>query len=248
MNSSFAFLFATLLVIYISFALLLFIISMVQEQKGLFYMYVSFFLRAIHMAGPALLMTDLNISWSAYLTGPVKVTLIPVTYLYIKKLSSFQKRLTRDDLWHFIPLFANLILTLIIVPGHANEIVGKSSEALSSSFKMVWDDNFYHNVLAIPCRIISFLQAILYSFLVYRLYKKYIQSIINNISLLSHYNVIWIKWVVIIILLQGFFEGFALLGIYHLPFMFLLAFLFSLLYAFFFFYSCVNARRSFFNH
>jgi AraC-like DNA-binding protein len=242
MNSKAAFFFAILLIIYTAFAVLLFVISKVQHRKGLFYMYISFLLRGILSLGPALLMFHIDISWTAYLTGPIKVTLIPLTYLYIQKLSRENKIVAGNDLWHFIPFFVNTILTIIIVPGHAAEIVGQSNETLKSTIQMVWDDNFYHNILAIPCRIISYLQAILYSFLIYKLYRKYIYSIKNNDSFISHYNVVWIKWVVVIIILQGFFEGFALVGIYHLSFMYPLAFLFLVLYAFFFFIHAMQQK------
>jgi hypothetical protein len=43
----------------------------------------------------------------------------------------------------------------------------------------------------------------------------------DNYSLISQYNAMWIKWVVVMILMQVFFEGFGLLGIYSIPFDFL---------------------------
>ena len=197
-------------------------------------MYWSLFFKAILSLGPALLMFNLDISWSAYLTGTLKVSLIPLTYLYLKKLSSKSKGLTKKDLWHFLPALFSLILTLILVPGHASEIVGQSNETLKTTMKMLWENNLHHNILAVSCRIISFVQAILYSALVYILYKKYLILIKTNDSVISHYNAIWIKWVVAIMLLQGFFEGFALLGIYNFSLMPILGFAFQIIFAFFF--------------
>ena len=235
MNSAVAVFFFILLVLYFAFAILLFTISVIQNRKGLFYICCSFFLRAILSIGPALLMFHADISWTAYLTGPLKVSLIPLTYLYLKKLSDKNKFLKKDDWWHFIPLLINLVLTLILVPGHAGEIVGQSSETLKSSMKMIWENNPHHNTLAVTSRAISFSQAIIYPILVYRLFKKYISAIKNNSSLLERSNAVWIKWVIIIIPAEGFFEGFGLLGIYNSSFMLTLTYGFLVFYAFFFF-------------
>ncbi len=235
MNSAVAVFFFILLVLYFAFAILLFTISVIQNRKGLFYICCSFFLRAILSIGPALLMFRADISWTAYLTGPLKVSLIPLTYLYLKKLSDKNKFLKKDDWWHFIPLLINLVLALILVPGHAGEIVGQSSETLKSSMKMIWENNPHHNTLAVTSRAISFSQAIIYPVLVYRLFKKYISAIKNNSSLLERSNTVWIKWVIIIIPAEGFFEGFGLLGIYNSSFMLTLTYGFLVFYAFFFF-------------
>lgn len=234
MNSKAAYFFATLLLVNLTFAILLFLLSKLQHRKGLSYIYWSLFLKAVLSLGPALLMFSTDISWSAYLTGSVKVTLIPLTYLYFKKLSSQDKSLKKNDLWHFLPTAISIVLTLILVPGHAHEIIGHSNETLKSTMTMIWDNRIHHNILATTSRIISFGQAVLYAFLVYQLYVKYLRVIKNNNSSISHYNAIWIKWVVIIFLLQGFFEGFALLGIYQFNFLLILAFVYQLVFAFFF--------------
>ena len=242
MNSFVAIFFMVLLIIYFAFALLLFIISIIQQRKGLFYICCSFFLRGILSIGPALLMFNLDISWTAYLTGPLKVSLIPLTYLYLKKISVKNKFLNRGDLWHFIPLLINVILALIIVPGHAHEIVGQSNETLRASMKMIWENNPHHNILAVTSRIFSFLQAIIYPLLVYKLFKKYITAIKNNSSLLESSNSVWIKWVVLIIPAEGFFEGFGLLGIYNSSFMLVLVYSFLIFYAFFFFIHALQQK------
>ena len=242
MNSVVAVFFMILLVLYFAFALLLFIVSLIQHREGLFYIYCSFFLRGILSVGPALLMFDIDISWTAYLTGPLKVSLIPLTYLYLKKISEKNKFPKKEDLWHFIPLFISVVLALVIVPGHASEIVGQSDETLKSSVRMIWENNPYHNILAVTSRVFSFLQAIVYPVFVYKLFKKYVTAIKNNSSLLENTNSVWIKWVVIIIPAQGFFEGFGLLGIYGYSFVLLLVFGFQIFYAFFFFIHALQQR------
>ena len=242
MNSVVAIFFMVLLVLYFAFALLLFSISIIQNRKGIFYMCCSFFFRGILSIGPALLMFDVDISWTAYLTGPLRVSLIPLTYLYLKKISEKNKFLKKEDLWHFIPLLVNVILALILVPGHADTIVGQSNETLKSSMKMIWENNPHHNILAVTSRVFSFLQAIIYPLLVYKLFKKYITAIKDNSSLLKGSNAVWIKWVVLIIPAEGFFEGFGLLGIYSYSWMLVLVYSFLVFYAFFFFIHALQQK------
>ncbi len=234
MNSEAALFFLILLIISVTFGGLLFILSHIFNRRELLYMCWSFVLKGVLSIGPALLMFHVDNSWTAYLTGSVKVTLIPFAYLYFKKLSSKNKSLVSHDLWHFVPFFFSLILTFIFVPGHEHEIVGQREESLVSTMKMIWDDSFQHNVLAITSRVISFSQALVYSFLVFKLFKRYLLLVKDNDSLITHYNTLWIKWVVIIMLLQGFFEGFSLIGIYNFQIMFVLGFVFQIFYVFFF--------------
>lgn len=234
MNSRAAFFFAILLVIHLTFAIFLFLIRKIFHRKGVAYIAWALLLKAILSLGPALLMFDVDISWNAYVTGIVKVTILPFTYLYFKKLSENHKGLSRRDMWHFLPTAISIVLTLIVVPGHAHEIVGQQNETLGSTMKMVWENNLHHNILAVTSRIISFGQAILYSAWIVILYKKYVRVLKENYSLISYHNALWIKWVIVMILLQAFFEGFGLLGIYNFPFMFPAAFSFQIVYAFFF--------------
>ena len=234
MNSKAAFFFATLLVIHLTFAIFLFLIKRIFHRKEVAWIAWVLLLKAILSIGPALLMFDVDISWTAYLTGTLRVTLLPLTFLYLKKLSEKHKGLTKSDLWHFLPAALSIVLTLILVPGHAHEIVGQQNETLQSTMKMIWENNLYHNILAGTSRTICFGQAILYSALIVRLYKKYMRVIKDNYSLISHYNALWIKWVIVMILLQVFFEGFGLLGIYNIPFFMPVAFSFQIIYAFFF--------------
>lgn len=234
MNSRAAFFFAILCLVYLAFAVFLFLIRRIFHRKEVAYIAWALLLKAILSLGPALLMFDIDISWNAYVTGIVKVTILPFTYLYFKKLSENHKGLSRRDLWHFLPAAVSIVLTLIVVPGHAHEIVGQQNETLGSTMKMVWENNLHHNILAVTSRIISFGQAILYSAWIVILYKKYVRVIKENYSLIWYYNALWIKWVIVMILLQAFFEGFGLLGIYNFPFMFPAAFSFQIVYAFFF--------------
>ncbi|QGY46255.1 helix-turn-helix domain-containing protein [Maribellus comscasis] len=235
MNSVVAVFFMILLVLYFSFTVLLFTVGRIQKKKGLFYLYLSFFFRGLLSVGPALLMFHADISWTAYLTGPLRVSLIPLTYLYLEKLSEQDKRIRKKDLWHFIPLFVNIVLALILVPGHASDIVGQSDETLKSSVRMIWEDSPRHNILAVTCRVFLFLQAFIYPFLIYRLYKSYIKTIKNNSSLLKNTNAVWIRWVVFMMPFEVFFEGFGLLGIYNSSIVLVLFYIFTIFYAFFFF-------------
>ncbi len=235
MNSSVAILFFILLILYFSFAFILFIIGKVQHRKCLFYLFFSLFLRGFHFIGPALLMFNIDNSWTGYLIGPVKVMLTPLTYLYVQKIADTDKSFKKEDLWHFIPLFINVILAIILVPGHAYEFVGHRDETIQSTLKMIWENNPRRNIMVVSSRIFSFLQALVYPVLVYRLYKKYITAIKNNSSLLKSTNSVWIKWVILIVFAEGFFQGFGLLGIYNYSFILTLTYGFLIFYAFFFF-------------
>lgn len=101
MNSKAAFFFATLLVIHLTFAIFLFLIKRIFHRKEVAWIAWVLLLKAILSIGPALLMFDVDISWTAYLTGTLRVTLLPLTFLYLKKLSEKHKGLTKSDLWHF---------------------------------------------------------------------------------------------------------------------------------------------------
>jgi len=216
------------------FGVFLVFVSKVTNKKGLSYLYFSLFFKALLSLGPALLMFDADISWNAYLTGNLKVSLFPLSYLYLKKLAEKNKNLKKGDLWHFIPVLFSIFLTIIVVPGNSEAIVAQSNETLKSSMQMIWSDNLPHNILATTSRVITFGQALLYSFLVFRLFKRYLAIIKTNDSLITHNNIIWIKWVVFMFLFQAFFEGFGLLGIYNYTLLLLTAFVYQLVFAFFF--------------
>jgi AraC-like DNA-binding protein len=233
-NSQVAYFFAVLLIIHLAFAFLLLFAGKIHQQKGLAYLYWSLFLKALLSLGPALLMFDVDISWNAYLTGNLRVSLIPLSYLYLKKLSKENKNLQKNDLWHFLPAAFSIILTLIIVPGHAHEIVGQSSETLKSTMRMIWDNSMRHNILAITSRIFSFGQALVYSLLVFQLFRKYMTVIKKHDSVISYKNALWIKWVVVMFIFQAFFEGFGLLGIYNFSIVLIIGFFYQLVFAFFF--------------
>ncbi len=234
LNSQAAYFFAVLLIVHLMFGVFLVLASKVTNKKGLSYLYFSLFFKALLSLGPALLMFDADISWNAYLTGNLKVSLFPLSYLYLKKLAEKNKNLKKGDLWHFIPVLFSIILTLIVVPGNSEAIVAQSNETLKSSMQMIWSDNMPHNILATTSRIITFGQALLYSFLVFRLFKRYLAIIKSNDSLITHTNTIWIKWVILMFLFQAFFEGFGLVGIYNYTFLLLIGFAYQLIFAFFF--------------
>lgn len=233
MNSKAAIFFLILLIINISFAFYLIIIEKIQRKRELSYIYAILIIKSLLSLGPALLMFGLNIEWSAYITGPLKALLIPLSYLYLYKLSTTEKGLNNKDLWHFIPAAITLALTLIIVPGNESEIVGKADEAITSTIRMTWRGGVHHNILATTSRIICFLQSILYSYLVYKISNKYHSILENHYSSISYSQVKWFKWLIILTLFQGFFEGFGLLGIYNLRSTLILAFIFHVIYAFF---------------
>ena len=200
-------LFLILVIVYFSFAVTLAFISKKMQKKGLGYLYLSFLLQALILLAPALLIFRVDISFSAFLTGPIKVILTPLLFIYIKKLSQKEKQLTSQEYWHFLPFVLDCILTLIIAPGHASDVVRENNEGAREFLKLFIDGNFYFNVLAIPARTIAFVQGLYYSFLIYKLFQKYALLMHQNISEISSNNLFWIRFAAILIGIKGVISG-----------------------------------------
>ncbi len=228
-------LFFILVVIYFSFSLTLAFVSKKLQKKGLGYLYLSFLLQALILLAPALLIFRLDISFSAYITGPIKVIITPLLYIYIKKLSQKNKRLTSNEYWHFLPFVLDCILTLIIAPGHASEIVRENNEGAREFLKIFIDGNFYFNVLAISARTIALAQGLYYSFLIYKLYQKYALLMHQNISEISPNNLFWIRFAAILVGVKGVVSGGELFGVFNIPLVFVAMFIFMASFGFYFF-------------
>ncbi|PLW98088.1 MAG: hypothetical protein C0593_06620 [Marinilabiliales bacterium] len=234
MNSQVSIFFIILLVVNISFAAFLFFISKVQQRKEITYICWALFLKALLSLGPAVMLFNINLSWTTFFIGPVRVALIPLIYLYITKLSAEKKSLSRDDIWHFLPTLLNIILALILIPGRSELISGNPDENILDTMKMIWENNPHHNILAVTSRVICMVQGIGYSVLTYLKSKEYINLLKNNISTLSQTDTLWIRWFIIIFMIHSFFEGFGIIGIYNFPAILIAAFTFELISSLFY--------------
>lgn len=230
-----AFIFCILFTIYISFGLILHIISLINSsKKGLGYIIAFFYCRALLFLGPSFLLFTDNINWAVYTTGPIKVTIIPLLYLYFTKLNSDNKNLSKRDLVHFIPFIFELLFTLPIAYFHAAEVVNPENIKITSILEIQWDNHFYYNLLAATARSIALLQAIIYAFLISKKYLQLKKTYLEQNSFLSFTNLKWIKRVSYLLIATGFMSGFELFGLFANPIFFILTALFIIFTAFFF--------------
>ncbi|NPD45846.1 MULTISPECIES: AraC family transcriptional regulator [unclassified Lentimicrobium] len=227
--------FFILFIVYISFGIIIHSISTLNSSKdGLGYVSLFYYSRAFLFLGPAMLLFTNNIGWSVYYSGPLKVLMIPLLYLYFSKLDQENKKLKKGDLTHLLPFFFEILFTLPIACLHAEEIANPESIKISSILSIQWDENFYFNLLAITARSIALIQAIIYSILISRTYIKLKKSFLDHNSFVSFTNLNWIKWVSYLFIINGFISGFELFGLFNIPIIFVLTALFLLFIAFYF--------------
>lgn len=228
-------LFFILVIIYFSFFVTLIFVSKKIEKKGVVYFYTFCLLQALILLAPALLFLQVNISYSAYISGPIKVILTPLLFLYFKKLATKDKRIKANEFWHFLPFILDLILTLIIAPGHADKIVSNNDLKITEIFKVSIDGNFYYNILAITARTIALVQGFFYSYHIYKLFQKYALGMRQASSVISTNNLFWIRLAAVLIALKGLVSGGALFGFYTIPLVFLVMVVFMIFFGFYFF-------------
>lgn len=212
-----------------------------RRQKALFYLTASFVLRAILFLGPSLLIYNIPIDWTIWTTGPIKVSLIPLTYLFIETLFKPEKKFRPGNLWHFVPFVLDFMLTFYVATFRIDEI-NLRAPLQKNLLGTTWDGNFYYTLLATTARAISLLQAFFYSAaMIPRLYN-YISSQKLEMSLINYRFFNWTKGVIVLFILVGFFEGAALLGIYQFPIVFGAALLFLVFNAVYLFLYVINFR------
>uniref|UniRef100_UPI003217C63A helix-turn-helix domain-containing protein n=1 Tax=uncultured Draconibacterium sp. TaxID=1573823 RepID=UPI003217C63A len=207
-----------------------------MDKKGLSYLYIVFLLKAIHVLPPVLVLFHVNINYSAYITAPIKVSLLPLYYLYLLKLGEKHKKLQLKELWHFVPMFIELIISLIIAPRHADEVIGGINFMNQSYMELQIDNNFYYNLLSISAKTFGFLQAILYSVLIYKfIFKKYQFKMKNHTSNIGYNSLNWIKSAAIVFAVECLLLGVDLFGIYMNQYLFGLTYLYLIFFGFYFF-------------
>ncbi|MGD8781285.1 MAG: hypothetical protein PVH88_20260 [Ignavibacteria bacterium] len=238
--------FFILTIIYFSFGAALFVSGKLLNKKGLSFLQLFFLLYGFLCLAPAVLLFNTEITFSAYYTGPFKVSLAPLTYLYFKKLAVTEKTINRKDIIHFIPLFLMVILVIIVAPGNTEKVAITNQLVTKKALSAYYEGNFYYNVLALSTRVIIFSQGIIYAYLIYNLYKKYASVLMEEVSLISQRNLFWIRWAALLLVFEGIFQGLNLFGIYSNPLIFILHFVFLIFYAFYFlFHSIMQEDISF---
>lgn len=224
-------LFLILVIIRVSFAVMLAFFAKAFKKKGIGYLYLAFFFDALLILAPALGVSTVDLSFARYISAPLKVLITPLVYLYLLKIFQKEKNLTLKEYWHFAPFVFELILTLIINLTHKSNPTANINEA----FKVYLDGNFNFNVLAITARSIALGQGLIYSILLYKLFRKYNAIIRQLASFISTNNFYWIRAAAILIGIKGLSSGFELFGIYSFQMVFLAYIVFLIFFAFYFF-------------
>ncbi|MEZ5104628.1 MAG: helix-turn-helix domain-containing protein [Draconibacterium sp.] len=234
MNAQVVFLFLTFTV-YISFAIVLAYLSVRLKKTGLAYLYVDFLLKAIHVLPPVLVAFSINVNYAAYITAPIKVSLLPLYFLYLKKLGEKNKKIRRSDLWHFIPLLIEIIISFSVAPNHADEIMHGIDFSKHSYMKLNISDNFYYNLLSLPAKFFGFGQAIVYTIMISRTYYKYKGKMERRVADINNNNLIWIRNAAIIFAIECILLGIDFFGIYTNTLLFVFTYLYLIFFGFFFF-------------
>ncbi|MHA7112207.1 helix-turn-helix domain-containing protein [Sunxiuqinia elliptica] len=234
MNAQTAILFI-IFILYFSFSIILFYVSKKLKKKGLSYLYINFMIKAAHVLPPVLFFFHLDITYAAYITAPLKVSLLPLYYLYLKKLRDPDKRLKKSEYLHLLPTLAELILSLAVAPNHSREIMYGIDYEGTRYMEMFIENNFYYNLLSVSARIIGFTQAFVYTFLIYFLYKQYSVAMRNEVSEINNRNLKWIGQTAVIFGIECIFAGIDLFGLYTNQLMFIISFLYLIFFGFYFF-------------
>ncbi len=221
--------------IYLSFSIILAYLSMRLKKKGLSYLYIDFLLKAIHVLPPVLFAFSVNITYAAYIGAPIKVSLLPLYFLYLKKLGEKDKRIRLSELWHFLPMLVELVISLSIAPNHAQEIIRGIDFSKPRYMELSIDNNFYFNVLSLSGKFIGFVQAIVYTVLISKLFRTYKTKMKRRVATIDNRNLIWIRNAAIVFAVECFFAGINFFGIYTNTYLFILSFAYLLFFGFFFF-------------
>jgi len=227
--------FLILLCLYLFFGIALMAIAFFNKQRETHYLSLSFILRALLYLAPSIYIYNIGIEWSVWITGPIKVFIIPLNFLFIKTLFEEDKSWKRNDIWHFVPFFLDTIFTFVIAYSHANDVVNNNQIDIKEALSTVWEGNFYYTLLSFVARVVSMGQWIIYSLLTIPLIRSVIHTQKLVLSQINFNYINWLKGITYLFIVMGLFEGMAIFGIYNHPLASLSMFLVLIIYAFYFF-------------
>ncbi len=232
--------------IYLSFAIILTYLSVRLKKKGLSYLYVDFLLKAIHVLPPVLYAFSVNINYSAYIAAPIKVSLLPLYFLYLKKLGEKDKRILPAELLHFLPMLVELVISLSVAPNHAQEIIHGIDFSKPRYMDLSIENNFYFNLLSLSAKFIGFVQSIIYTVLISKLFRTYKTKMKRRVATINNRDLTWIRNAAIVFAIECVFAGINFFGIYSNAYLFILSFAYLLFFGFFFFiHALVQSDLSF---
>lgn len=197
-------------------------------------MFLSFLAMALLFLGASMLLFYNNVLLPLYITGPLRVVVLPLLFLFFKKMNTQNKSFQKDDMVHFLPFVFEIIFTFSIVTYLRSVFPHPGQIEFSSLLNIKWDDHFYYNLLAITARSIALVQAFVYAVLITKIYKRYKTEFLLQNSSISYLNLQWISWVKYILLLNGIISGAELFGLYKHPFFVVFSAIFLVVNAFFF--------------
>ncbi len=227
--------FFSLFFLYFSFGLAMQIISVLNKsKKGLIYMFLSFLAMAFMFLGASMLLFYNNVLVPLYITGPLRVVVLPLLFLFFKKMNTQNKSFQKDDIVHFIPFVFEIIFTFSLVTYLRTILPPPGHIEFSTLLNVKWDDHFYYNLMAITARSIALVQAFVYAVLITKIYKRYKTEFLHQNSSISYFNLRWISWVKYILLLNGIISGAELFGLYTNHFFIVFSAGFLVFNAFFF--------------
>lgn len=211
------FFYSLLAVLNFCFGIVLLLLSILKTKRDLLYLVPVFLLRIIYLIPPAIVIYNIDITWSVWTTGPVRVTIVPLMFLYIKKKFDSNKSIQKADLLHFIPTLIDLLITIPIAALHANEVINHGGFNMKEAMQTIWDGNTYYSILAITGRAIIFLQCIFYFFKLIPIIRKCINYQKSQFSFQNIEYIKWTKILVYVFIVWGIFDGVAIFGAYSIP-------------------------------
>ncbi len=216
-------LFSTLAIIHFTLGIALVFISRFYKERGIEYVYLNILLRAVYLAAPVLIFLDKNLEWITLITGPLKVLSIPLTWLYFSKLGEINKKPGTADLLHLTVPMVVLLVSLVVFPSQSQQESLGSYEFFNNFLTLSWRQCSNYSNLFVNTRFIVFIQSILYTILISKLYHNYIKRIKQNASWMPDYYSTWVRYGAVFIAVNGVFEGLSFWGIYNIPILFFMA-------------------------
>jgi AraC-like DNA-binding protein len=227
--------FFILFIIYSSFSVVLVFIILALDRKNLAYLFLYFLLQAFHVLSPAAALLNTHIEPLRLVVASIKVIVTPLIFFHIKRLTQTEGKITLKESLHFIPAIVVFIVTLILYFGYP----GWRLLNITEFYKTQIEGNFHFNVLANITRPIVFFQGIFYALMIYKLFKRNDSTLRQIASDISQKNMIWMRYTAIFVGIRGLITGGEWFGIYSIPAVFGLYYIFVICFSFYIFFHSI---------
>lgn len=227
--------FFILFIIYSSFSVVLLFTILVLDRKNLTYLFLYFLLQVFHVLSPAAAVLNTHIELLRLVVGPIKVIVTPLIFFHIKRLTQTESKITLKESLHFIPSIVVFIVTLVLYFGYP----GWKLLNITEFYKTQIEGNFHFNILVNITRPIVFFQGIFYALLIYKLFKRNDSTLRQIVSDISQKNMKWIRYTAIFVGVRGLITGGEWFGIYSIPAIFALYYIFVICFSFYIFFHSI---------